>query len=178
MLLARMHHDQLPYGAVSDVARHFQCHRVTISRLWKNGRLSLLHGAPMADIAAKIRARRSVEIIEATIKAVPQEDRQTQRSLAAHSGIPQTTIMRHMAATKKPMPHSSHVKPFLTDANKTKRLHEELAHRAAKIQTIIAKVMFLAAVARPRYDPHLRQEFDGKLCIWPFVQRVPGARNS
>ncbi|KAF0766738.1 hypothetical protein AaE_002902, partial [Aphanomyces astaci] len=68
------------------------------------------------------KARRSAEVIEATIKAVPQEDRQTLRSLAAHSGIPKTTIMRHMAANKKLMARSSHVKPFLTDANKTERL--------------------------------------------------------
>ncbi|ETV69461.1 hypothetical protein H257_14831 [Aphanomyces astaci] len=168
------------------------------------------------------KARRSAEVIEATIKVVSQEDRQTLRSLAAHNGIPKTTIMRHMPATKKLMARSSHLKPFLTVANKTERLRfamnfllpgskgrhffdamynqvyidekwffltqvkrtfyvyedDELAHRAAKSKRFITKVMFLAAVARPRYDPRLRQEFDGKLGIWPFVQRVPAARNT
>ncbi|ETV92737.1 hypothetical protein H310_13158 [Aphanomyces invadans] len=38
--------------------------------------------------------------------------------------------------------------------------------------------MFLAAVARPRYDHHLKRMFDGKLGIWPFVKRIPATRNS
>ncbi|ETW03999.1 hypothetical protein H310_04404, partial [Aphanomyces invadans] len=38
--------------------------------------------------------------------------------------------------------------------------------------------MFLAAVARPRYDHYLKRMFDGKLGIWPFVQRIPATRNS
>ena len=33
------------------------------------------------------------------------------------------------------------------------------------------KVMFMAAVARPRYDPAKKAYFDGKIGIWPFVQR-------
>ncbi|KAG3154065.1 hypothetical protein PC128_g22450 [Phytophthora cactorum] len=32
--------------------------------------------------------------------------------------------------------------------------------------------MFLAAVARPRYDLRRRTYFDGKLGIWPIVERV------
>ncbi|KAF0737692.1 hypothetical protein Ae201684_006357 [Aphanomyces euteiches] len=38
--------------------------------------------------------------------------------------------------------------------------------------------MFLAAVARPRYDYKRREMFDGKLGIWPFVHRVPALRSS
>ncbi|KAH9136029.1 hypothetical protein AeRB84_018691, partial [Aphanomyces euteiches] len=55
---------------------------------------------------------------------------------------------------------------------------EELALRSAKLKTFITKVMFLAAVARPRYDTHTKQFFDGKLGIWPFVSYVPAARGS
>ena len=38
--------------------------------------------------------------------------------------------------------------------------------------------MFLAAVARPRYDPSRKQFFDGKIGIWPFVYQEPAKRNS
>ncbi|KAH9103450.1 hypothetical protein LEN26_015292 [Aphanomyces euteiches] len=55
---------------------------------------------------------------------------------------------------------------------------EELALRSAKSKTFITKVMFLAAVARPRYDTNTKQFFDGKLGIWSFVSYVPAARGS
>ncbi|ETV97219.1 hypothetical protein H310_09601 [Aphanomyces invadans] len=69
---------------------------------------------------------------------------------------------------------------FLTKEKRTFYVYEdeELAHRAAKSKRVITKVMFLDAVARPRYDHHLMRMFDGKLGIWPFVQRIPAARNS
>ncbi|ETV64949.1 hypothetical protein H257_18245 [Aphanomyces astaci] len=38
--------------------------------------------------------------------------------------------------------------------------------------------MFLAAVARPRYDPHKKQMFDCKIVIWPFVEEEAAVRSS
>ena len=38
--------------------------------------------------------------------------------------------------------------------------------------------MFLAAVARPRYDITLNKQFNGKIGIWPFVFNEPAKRNS
>ncbi|GMF12699.1 unnamed protein product [Phytophthora lilii] len=35
------------------------------------------------------------------------------------------------------------------------------------------KVMFLVAVARPQWDEERRQQFDGKLGVWPFVVTDP-----
>ena len=40
------------------------------------------------------------------------------------------------------------------------------------------KVMFLCAVARPRWDTDRNAWFDGKLGIWPFVELVPALRDS
>ncbi|RHZ09391.1 hypothetical protein DYB26_014825, partial [Aphanomyces astaci] len=53
-----------------------------------------------------------------------------------------------------------------------------MAERAAKSKKFITKVIFLAAVARPRYDPHKKQIFDGKIGIWPFVEEVAAVRSS
>lgn len=50
--------------------------------------------------------------------------------------------------------------------------------RHCKSKRFIVKVMFLAAVARPRYDPHRKTMFDGKIGIWPIVVRKPAKRNS
>jgi len=38
--------------------------------------------------------------------------------------------------------------------------------------------MFLAAVARPRYVPGTRKFFDGKIGIWPIVEKVKAKRGS
>ncbi|KAF0698104.1 Aste57867_11255 [Aphanomyces stellatus] len=132
LLLARSDDGKLPYGAVSSVARHYKCHRATISRLWARARRSVLAGSPVADTAARIRGNsggkrlRTAEEIEATIKAVPQEDRQTLRSLEASSGIKKTTIIRHMKENMKLKGRSNYVKPLLTDANKITRLRYAL----------------------------------------------------
>lgn len=55
---------------------------------------------------------------------------------------------------------------------------EDVPHRTVKSKRFIAKVMFLAAVARPRYDPQKKKQFDGKIGIWPFVVQEPAKRNS
>ncbi|ETV64511.1 hypothetical protein H257_18604 [Aphanomyces astaci] len=47
-----------------------------------------------------------------------------------------------------------------------------------KSKKFITKVMFLAAVARPRYDFHKTAIFDGNIGIWSFVVRQPAQRNS
>ena len=33
--------------------------------------------------------------------------------------------------------------------------------------------MFLAAVARPRYDIHIKAKFDRKISIWPVIETAP-----
>ena len=55
---------------------------------------------------------------------------------------------------------------------------EEKPYRACKSTKFITKVMFLAAVARPRWNHSKNQWFDGKLGIWPFVEEVPAQRDS
>jgi len=44
--------------------------------------------------------------------------------------------------------------------------------RTVQNKNSIDKVMFLAAIARPRYDEEGNCYFDGKLGIWPFVRQV------
>ena len=51
-------------------------------------------------------------------------------------------------------------------------------HREGKSKRFSQKVMFLAAVARPRYDEDGDLIFDGKLGIWPFVQLIPAKQIS
>jgi hypothetical protein len=66
---------------------------------------------------------------------------------------------------------------------KTKRNYyvldnEPLPERQVKSKKFVTKVMFMAALARPRFDRGRRRMFDGKLGIWPFVFQEPAKRNS
>ena len=63
--------------------------------------------------------------------------------------------------------------------NATKRdmtyyLHpdEDEPHRTVHNKNAIGKVMFLTAVAKPRYDNQGNCTFDGKLGFWAFVRKV------
>jgi hypothetical protein len=55
---------------------------------------------------------------------------------------------------------------------------EEEPHRSTKSKKYITKVMFLCAVARPRFDYTAKHYFDGKIGMWPFVESVPAKRAS
>ncbi|KAF0683218.1 hypothetical protein As57867_024640, partial [Aphanomyces stellatus] len=55
---------------------------------------------------------------------------------------------------------------------------EEPDNRARKSKRFIPKVMFLAAVSRPRYDNVRGENFDGKIGMWPIVEYLPAVRNS
>ncbi|KAH7835594.1 hypothetical protein Vadar_027734 [Vaccinium darrowii] len=55
---------------------------------------------------------------------------------------------------------------------------EEEPLRTCKSKRFITKVMFLAAVARPRFDANHNEIFSGKIGIFPFTCKVPAKRNS
>jgi hypothetical protein len=55
---------------------------------------------------------------------------------------------------------------------------EEEPVRYTKHKSYIGKVMFLAAVARPRWDYHEHKQWDGKIGIWPIGNYTKAKRNS
>lgn len=55
---------------------------------------------------------------------------------------------------------------------------EDSPSRHCKSKRFITKVMFFTAVARPKWDPHKKRLFDGKIGIWPFVTTEPAPRAS
>ncbi|KAJ0493572.1 hypothetical protein HanRHA438_Chr12g0556251 [Helianthus annuus] len=50
--------------------------------------------------------------------------------------------------------------------------------RTCKSKKFITKVMFLAAVARPRFDTSGNERFSGKIGIFPFTKLEPAKRSS
>ena len=55
---------------------------------------------------------------------------------------------------------------------------EDVPTRKVQHKSHITKVMFLAVVARPRYDPHRQSTFSGKMGIFPFTELRQAVRNS
>ena len=45
-------------------------------------------------------------------------------------------------------------------------------HRCVENKNAIGKVMFLSAVARPRFDEEGNCTFDGKIGVWAFIRKV------
>ncbi|XP_027076008.1 uncharacterized protein [Coffea arabica] len=69
---------------------------------------------------------------------------------------------------------------YMTKESKMYYLHPEEKQplRTCKSKKFIANVMFLAAVARLRFDCSYYREFDGKIGIFPFVLKESTKRNS
>ncbi|CAM0905793.1 unnamed protein product [Alopecurus aequalis] len=55
---------------------------------------------------------------------------------------------------------------------------EEGPHRTTQNVNYIGKVMFLTAVARPRYNAQGQVTFSGKIGVWPFVKETAAVRRS
>lgn len=56
--------------------------------------------------------------------------------------------------------------------------HEKPPPNKCKSKRFITQVMFLTAVGRPRYDTSTEKYWDGKIRIFPFVEKVPAKRAS
>ncbi|KAF0685579.1 Aste57867_22566 [Aphanomyces stellatus] len=113
-------------------------------------------------------------------KPMLSDDNKDDRMRFASSFLRPQSNGTHLFAPMHEYVHVDEKWFFLTKAKKKFYVYEDetLALRAVKNKKFITKVMFLAAVARPRYDPHRRREFDGKIGIWPFVHRTPAKRTS
>lgn len=55
---------------------------------------------------------------------------------------------------------------------------EDMPFRNVQSKRFITKIMFLCAVARPRFDSDGQVMFDGKIGFWAFTEEVPAQRSS
>lgn len=56
--------------------------------------------------------------------------------------------------------------------------NEKAPYRATQSKRFITKVMFMMAVARPRWDSRHNKWFDGRVGVWPYTETRPAQRNS
>lgn len=69
---------------------------------------------------------------------------------------------------------------YMTKKTETYYLHpvEDPLYRSCQSKNYIGKVMFLAAMARPRFDGEGNEIFSGKIGIFPFAKMQPAQRGS
>ncbi|XP_047259423.1 uncharacterized protein LOC124891932 [Capsicum annuum] len=101
------------------------------------------------------RKRIGVDINQ--VKEIPLCRQTNIRSLAFAMNMAKSTVFRRVKDGTL-WPHSNSIKPQLTEGNK--------------------KVMFMAAVARPRFDENGIELFSGKTGNFSFAVKEPAKRNS
>ncbi|ETV74119.1 hypothetical protein H257_11084 [Aphanomyces astaci] len=185
----------LTHGAFAKTARELDVSARVVSAIWRTFRGS---GKIESNKAGNVgRPKRyTVQDIQQRVGAVPFEQRSTMRDISVATGIPVGTLSRHLKKGTFRR-RSTRIKPLLSDANKQERVqfcrwfnadkdrrtmyllaNEAPPCRSWKSKRFIPKVMFLAAVARPRFDEGRGVLFDGKIGMWPFVDLVPAVRSS
>ena len=209
-----------------EAAQKFSLHKSTPARLWKQWQAARQsHPDGHFDVQSKkVHNSRPLKYdrqeLREAIKKIPLPKRKTMASLSTALGVSAGTI-HHLTRNEKLLkPHTSAVKPSLTDINKLERVEfciqeedadlpgifkpffdrihddekwffvdeveckfylledEEEPHRTTRHKSHIPKIMFLCAVARPRWDAHRGHRWDGKLGIWPFAKQVAAQRSS
>lgn len=124
-LLQRTIGGKLQRGAIGVAAVKFQCHPVTISRIWKRASESYSSGNWCANVNSlkKKCGRKKKNYTDnlERMREIPVNRRSTLMSLSYAIGVPKTTLFR-MFKRGEFKRKSSHIKPFLTDENKRERV--------------------------------------------------------
>ncbi|XP_024628802.2 uncharacterized protein [Medicago truncatula] len=188
MLLKKSVDGKLGRNATREVSSHFSVPILSVQRIWKRAKDCGAH----VDVSHKMSrgGRKRVEIDLEKIRDVPLHKRTTIESLAHALDVKKTTLFR-LIKSGKIRKHSNAIKPFLKEENKRARLQfcikmidaNSIPNNPTFVgicvsKNFLPKVMFLAAVARPRFDSHRNVTFDGKIGVFPFVIREPAKRTS
>ncbi|RHZ11799.1 hypothetical protein DYB26_011508 [Aphanomyces astaci] len=176
--------DKLQRGAYKHVAEILQIHPRIVSYIWRKFRDT---GSTTSNKVGKVgpKPTYSKQLVQQLVEDVHVDQRSTLRDVAAASGLTMGTLSRHLKNGTFER-RSTRIKPLLSDANKAERDRrkvylvpgEKPPRRAWKSKRLVPKVMFLAAIARPRYDEVHGVFFNGKVGMWPFVRLVPAIQNS
>ncbi|KAG6616892.1 transposon protein, putative, Mariner sub-class [Phytophthora cinnamomi] len=196
---------KLPRGAISEVTARFRCHRNTVHKLW-SGRATIAvqrpsnRGRPRAftDGAIKTKIESAPVGSRTTLRGLAVATGIPRIQLFHR--LQERSVVRRVTVVPKPLLPPEHMaqrrqfaRSFVTKlpdcGEKWFYVHRnrntyyltggEPASRAVtKNKTHRTKVMFLVAVARPRYDEHQCMTFDGKVGLWPVVKTKLAVRSS
>ncbi|RHX99992.1 hypothetical protein DYB36_013468 [Aphanomyces astaci] len=147
----------LPRGAFTAIAVDFDVARSTVRHVWLRAAVNLEDKRrPCSDVSSCINGHcgRNLKYanVASRMKVVPKSKRTTFGSIAAALNMPRSTLHDYYKRGDFVKYSSSWF--FGTSVKKTYYLApgEETPHRTCKSKHFINKVMFLLAVARPRWD--------------------------
>jgi hypothetical protein len=219
---------KFPRGTITAIASEFHVCTQTLRRVWARARenysdptVRQYQASPRKKGRCGRKKKWDPDAVREAIRDIPLFQRRTLRDLAAALGIPKSTLFDLKNDDDNPviMPHSSALRPLLTEDHKLMRtlfcitkLHAEdnlyddfyqCVHidekwffitesqlhvylvpgepkpdRRCLNKDHLLKVMFLGAVARPRYNNDGVCTFDGKIGMFPFIERVAAQRAS
>ena len=127
-LLSSYEGDRYPHGKIEQLAQQYRVHRSTISRLGKraleanNNPDNIFAGIASRHKNSGRRSKYDIPEISAAVENVELSKRQTIRDVAEQIHVPKSSVHRIMKKTGFLKPHTSAVKPTLTDDNKDARL--------------------------------------------------------
>jgi len=122
-LLKRSNDGKLGKNDTKEVAAQFGLHIRAVQRLWKQGKIALANNIPV-DLGSRKRGRvgrKASPINLEVLRNIPLKERMTIEDVCAKLNMSKCTIIKYL---KKGLlrRHSSSIKPYLTQANKTSRL--------------------------------------------------------
>ncbi|XP_042019122.1 uncharacterized protein LOC121766961 [Salvia splendens] len=205
-LLQRSTAGVLPRGSCAEAANEFNIHKRTTERIWHISKQQINRGEPVM-MEGKVRSyqhKDKLMLDEDKFRNMSMLERSTIRKVASKMEVSKTTIGRFLKSNQL-KPHTSAIKPTLTETNKIARMKwclshiqptlaegkllyhsdryyllpdEDVPYRSCKSKRFITKVMFMAAVCRPLCGPDGDIIFDGKIGLFPFTDQIPAQRSS
>ncbi|DAZ98202.1 TPA: hypothetical protein N0F65_005334, partial [Lagenidium giganteum] len=182
------HGDKFAPGTIGNAARKFQCHRNTITAIWKRHNAAIADGDITGCVDSRIKqnsgrtTRLNRDELMTNQKRVPLLHRSTVRAVAGQLGI-SVGSAHSLLQEGVFVRHSNTAKPKLNSEKRTERLSfctsfvDDTHHFVAmmtlctstrngstttkpSVRSILPRSMFLVAVARPRYVTIMTIIFD------------------
>ncbi|XP_042051355.1 uncharacterized protein LOC121796606 [Salvia splendens] len=128
-LLQRSKAGVLPRGSFTEAAKRFNIHKRTALRIWQISKQQIDRGEPvmMQGKATGYQHKDKLMQDEEKFRNLSMLERSTIRKVASKMEVSKTTIGRFIKSNQL-KPHTSVVKPILTESNKIARMKWCLAH--------------------------------------------------
>lgn len=124
--------DKLIIGTIPAAASRFKVSETSIRKLYNRGCRSVSEGTFIPDITARHAGRsgrkKALELDTEAIMALPLTLRQNIRSTAHHLNVSKSSLHRRIKEGGLIRPHTSAIKPFLTEQNMLQRVQFCISH--------------------------------------------------
>ncbi|ETV63968.1 hypothetical protein H257_19097 [Aphanomyces astaci] len=168
---------RVQHGFMKALCEKYSVTRQAISRIWIQGQrsLSAASGIPLATLWKLLKSK-AIRRRSSRLKPMLTEHHKAQRMSFVRGFIKSTRDGGHSWHDMLDRVHIDEKWFYITKLNRKYYLwhDEDVPHRKCHSKAHIQKVMFVTAVARPRYDPAQRKMWDGKEAKRTSKNRVRG----